>query len=174
MDPPIRRLAAAEAPALAALGEACFREAYGEHFSPVDMDTLCAAVFAPPVMDRLLAAGVWVAGDWQGYIALGETPCPIPGLASPTVELARLYVRRCWQGKGVADRLMERFLEEVTRLGSRGVWLQAFAGNPRALAFYRRWGFRDLGACAVVCEGIALPHRTMGRDLDQPSRSVRS
>jgi diamine N-acetyltransferase len=165
MAPTIRQLHAAEAPALATFAEACFRDAYRMHFGPAAMERLCAAVFAPPVMAKLVLDGVWMAGDWQGYVALGEVPCPIPELASPVVELARLYVARPWQGTGIADRLMERFLHEAAERQGRSVWLQAFEGNPRALAFYRRWGFRDYGPHALVCEGILLLHRALGRSL---------
>ena len=165
MDPTIRRLDAAEASALAAFGEACFREAFREHFAPEAMDALCVQVFALPVMEGLIRTGAWLAGDWQGYVALGETPCPFGGLAPPTAEVARLYVLRRWQRTGTADRLMARAAEEARERKHRSLWLQAFGGNPRALAFYRRWGFRDYGPCGVACAGLLLPHRMMGRDL---------
>ena len=165
MDTLIHRLAAADAPVLASFAETCFREAFGAHFGSTAMDALCAVACTNPVMEKLIQDGVWVAGDWQGYLALGEVPCPIPELTGPTLELARLYVRELWQGKGIADRLMERFLVEVAERQGRSVWLQAFAGNPRALAFYRRWGFADFGPYNLICEGIVLPHRLLGRNL---------
>jgi GNAT superfamily N-acetyltransferase len=161
----IRRLVPAEAPALAAFGEACFREAFGTHFDAAAMHALCGAAFALPVLERLIGNGAWVAGDWQGYLALGEVPCPIPGLESPTVELARLYVPGVWQGTGIADRLMERFLSEIADRRGRSLWLQAYAGNPRALAFYRRWRCLDYGPYPLLCEGLVLPHRLLGRNL---------
>jgi GNAT superfamily N-acetyltransferase len=165
MNTTVRRLEAVEASALAAFGASCFQEAYADQFGSAAMSTLCAAAFAPAVMEKLILDCVWLAGDWQGYIALGEVPCPIPELTSPTLELARLYVARCWQGKGIADLLMERFLLEVTARHGRSIWLQAFEGNPRALAFYRRWGFTDFGPYDLTCEGILLPHRQLGRNL---------
>ena len=162
---PVRRLAPEEVPALAAFAEACFRDAFAEHFAAADLDRLCAAAFALPVMARLVQDGAWLAGAWQGYAALGEVPCPIAGLATPVLELARFYVAGAWQGTGVADRLMERFLREAGARGARSVWLQAFAGNPRALAFYRRWGFVDHGPYELICEGLVLPHRMLARGL---------
>ncbi|HWQ10081.1 MAG TPA: GNAT family N-acetyltransferase [Holophaga sp.] len=162
---PVRRVAPDEVPALAAFGAACFREAYGGHFAAADLARLCAAAFSLPVMERLVRDGTWVAGDWQGYVALGQVACPIPGLAEPTLELARLYVAGTWQGRGVADRLMARFIQEARARGGRSVWLQAFAGSPRALAFYRRWGFEDHGPYVLAVEGLVLPHRMLGMNL---------
>ena len=165
MDTTIRRLLVEETPILASFAESCFREAFGADFQPAAMDALCTAVFAYPVMAELILNGVWLAGDWQGYIALGELPCPIPALAGPTVELARLYVPWLWQGKGIADQLMQQVMGEVADRHCQSIWLQAYEGNPRALAFYRRWGFTDFGPHHLVCQGIALPHRLMGRNL---------
>lgn len=165
MDTTIRRLVVADAPALASFAESCFREAFGAHFEAPCMKALCTTAFAYSVIERLILDGVWLAGDWQGYIALGEVPCPIPKLESPTLELARLYVPRCWQGKGIADQLMRRFMIEVAERRGHSIWLQAYEGNPRALAFYRRWGFTDFGPYSLTCEGITLPHRMMGRNL---------
>lgn len=162
---PVRRLAQEETRALAIFAEACFREAYGAHFAAADLERLCTAVFALPVMARLVHDGAWVAGAWQGYAALGQVPCPIPGLGEPTLELARLYVARAWQGKGVADRLMERFMQEAAARGAGSVWLQVFAESPRARAFYRRWGFTDHGPYVLTWEGLTLPHRMLGRNL---------
>jgi diamine N-acetyltransferase len=165
MDLTIRRLTLPEAPILASFAEACFREAFSAHFDSDSLNAVCAVAFTLPVMEKLVLDGVWVAGDWQGYLALGEVSCPIPQLESPAAELARLYVPADWQGKGIADQLLDRFLDEVTARRARSVWLQAYAGNPRALSFYRRRGFTDFGSYQLVCEGVVLPHRLLGRAL---------
>ncbi len=168
MTATIRRLHPSEAPALAVFGEACFREAFARNFLPEGLDRLCPRVFERSVMEGLIEQGTWLAEDaegWLGYLACGDTACPIPQLEPPTQELARLYVLQRGQGRGVADPLMTCFLEEAIRRGCRSLWLQAFEGSPRALAFYRRWGFQDFGPFTVECEGLVLPHRALGRNL---------
>jgi GNAT superfamily N-acetyltransferase len=165
MDTTIRQLLASDVPALAAFAESCFREAFGEQLGPEALERICAVAFTQAVLERLVLDGVWLAGDWQGYIALGAVPCPVPELAGPTLELARLYVPQGWQGQGIANRLLERFLIEARQRGARSLWLQAYEGSSRALAFYRRWGFTDFGPYPLVCEGIVLPHRALGRNL---------
>lgn len=168
MSPVIRPVCLPEAPNLAAFAEGCFREAFGDALPAEALDRLCARVFEVSVMEGLVAQGVWLAEEgpvWAGYVALGNTPSPLRGLTEPCAELARLYVPRSHQGSGIADLLMDRFLEEVRRSGACSAWLQASADSPRALAFYRRRGFVDFGAYLVTCEGIALPHRALGRNL---------
>ena len=168
MDIPIRKLAPVEAKALAMFSESCFRETFGYLFPDEAMDLLCSRAFTPPVLGALIEKGSWVAEGpegWRGYVALSTDPCPIPGLPEPHLELARLYVTTRWHGQGVSGPLMTAFLDEARGRGTRGVWLEAFEGNPRALGFYRRWGFQDLGGQVQVREGVHLPHRVLGLAL---------
>lgn len=169
MDIPVRRVDPGEAKDLAAFSEALFRETFGYLFPEEAMDHLCARAFTPAALGILIGQGAWVAeggGGWSGYAALSTDPCPVPGLPEPSLELARLYVARQWHGHGVSGALMAAFQEEARRRGARGLWLEAFEGNPRALGFYRRWGFHDLGGKVEVKEGVHLPHRILGLALE--------
>lgn len=168
MNPSLRQATLAEAGELALFAETCFREAFGQDFTPKTLDRLCGQAFARSLIEELIGQGTWLAvgsEGWRGYIALGRIPCPLPNMIGPTMELARLYVSSRWQGHGVADALMTTFLAEVRRRGANSVWLQAYEGNPRALAFYRRWGFTDFGPFEVACDGLILPHRALGQNL---------
>jgi ribosomal protein S18 acetylase RimI-like enzyme len=171
----IRRADPSEAEALARFAEARFRETFGPHFPEEAMDLLCSRAFARPVMAGLLAAGTWVAegpGGCLGYLALATDPCPLEGLSFPQLELARLYVAPAWQGRGVGDALMTAFQEEARNRGAGSVWLEAHEGNPRALRFYQRWGFRDLGGKVRTVEGVPLPHRILGCPLGLPTTRI--
>jgi GNAT superfamily N-acetyltransferase len=169
MDIPVRKVAPGEAKGLAAFAESCFRETFGYLFPEQAMDHLCSRAFAPAVLGALIDQGAWVAEGpegWRGYVALSTDPCPVDHLPEPHLELARLYVARQWHRQGVSGALMAAFMDEARRRGTRGVWLEAFEGNPRALGFFRRWGFQDLGAQVQVKEGVHLPHRILGLTLD--------
>ena len=168
MHSTVRKADPHEAKALAAFSGACFREAFGYLFPDEALDLLCSRAFTETALGALIAKGAWVAEGpegWRGYAALSPDPCPVPGLPEPHLELARLYVATPWHGQGVSGALMTAFLEEARQRGIRGVWLEAFEGNPRALGFYRRWGFQDLGGQVLVREGVHLPHRVLGLAL---------
>lgn len=170
MDFSIRRVTAAEAKELGMFAEACFREAFGYLFPEQALDLVCAKAFATPLMEALALDGAWIAegeGGWRGYAAMASRPCPAEGLPGPHLELNRLYVAEPWLGRGISDALMAAFLDEARRRRCRGVWLEAFEGNPRALRFYRRWGFHDLGGSLKDREGIHLPHRILGAETDR-------
>lgn len=167
----IRKVEAAEAPALAQFAETCFRETFAYLFPEEAMDALCLRAFTPGILGALIEQGAWVAqaGEgWRGYLALSQDPCPVAGLPEPHLELSRLYVTTPWHGTGVSDALMATLLAEARRRGTRAVWLEAFQGNPRALRFYTRWGFQDLGGRDALREGLRLPHRILATDLTKP------
>lgn len=84
-------------------------------------------------------------GRLAGYALLrvgsGNPPEAVTGMA----ELRRFYVARPWHGSGLARHLMQNLLGVATALAVPGVWLTCWDRNPRALAFYAKCGFRDVG-----------------------------
>ena len=94
-----------------------------------------------------------VAADAGSLIAFGqlrwsETPECIPGRRPR--EILRLYVDKAFHGQGLAPRLMGALLERAAEAGADGVWLGVWEHNPRALAFYRKSGFREVGDHAFM------------------------
>jgi GNAT superfamily N-acetyltransferase len=60
-------------------------------------------------------------------------------------ELRRFYVGQQWHGQGVAAQLMEVTLGRARDARALGVWLTAWSRNPRALRFYEKHRFIDVG-----------------------------
>lgn len=60
-------------------------------------------------------------------------------------ELQKLYVAPAHHGRGVADELMRQALGSLGPDRLDGVWLSVNCENPRAIAFYKRWGFQIVG-----------------------------
>jgi hypothetical protein len=73
-------------------------------------------------------------GEAAGCIALKK-------LEEGIGELKRLYVRPIFQGKGFANLLMDRLLEEARGIGYRYLRLDTFSYLRAALALYARYGF---------------------------------
>lgn len=61
------------------------------------------------------------------------------------IELWRFYINRQWHGRGVAAELMARVKDEARGRGARTLWLGVWEKNGRALAFYAKSGFVDVG-----------------------------
>jgi ribosomal protein S18 acetylase RimI-like enzyme len=147
----IRRAGPADAKALAELAEATFRATFAATNTPRNMDQHCrdhygealqAAELADPGMSTFVAE---TAGRLVGYVQVGAKRAPACVAASRPGEVQRLYVAQDWHGKGIAQALMTAALDEIARRGADAAWLGVWEHNPRALAFYRKWGFVEVG-----------------------------
>ena len=147
----IRRADSSDAQLLADLAARTFSEAFAADNTPEDMSAYLAQAFtheslatglADPKATFLLAS---VEGEAAGYAKLyqGEPPRSVTG--ENPIELARIYVLQKWLGGGVGRQLMQRCVDEARASGSRVLWLGVWQRNPRALAFYRKWGFETVG-----------------------------
>jgi GNAT superfamily N-acetyltransferase len=87
---------------------------------------------------------------------------PPPG----TVYLWQMFVRRDWQGRGLAGPLLDRLLEEARRRGYERVVLWTPTGAAQARRFYEREGFG--------LTGEEDPESQFGLPLVQYGRSTRS
>jgi ribosomal protein S18 acetylase RimI-like enzyme len=142
-----------EAGAVAALAAALFRQAYGASHPEPEVGAYFARALAPASFARDLAdprAAVLVA-EPQGEAAVGyallregaptaHPHAPPLGAARP-LEIVRFYVDAAWHGRGVAQALMAACLDEAARRGADAVWLEAWQGAARPLAFYAKAGF---------------------------------
>ena len=149
--PSIRYATPADAKALAALAEQTFRDTFAESNSAEDMDLHCrasygehvqAAEIANPGMATLLCED---AGERIAFAQLRWGAAPDCVVAESPGEILRLYVRRDWHGKGIAQSLMRACLEAMKARGSDLVWLGVWERNPRAIAFYRKFEFTEVG-----------------------------
>lgn len=116
----------------------------------------------------------WIGDDLMVGAFEGRVPVAMAGLVrlkrhkvSHRAELFGFYVRPAWRGTGTADRVMQTVFEQCDR-GIRQIELNVVAGNPAALAFYRRHGFREIGRIpsAIRTDGGYLDEIMMVRARD--------
>jgi len=84
--------------------------------------------------------------------------------AGNTAELKRLYVQERFSGKGIGGALLRRAEALAAEQGASTIWLTVWAGNRRALAFYVRQGYKDVGASTYVFEGEQYETRIFVRE----------
>ncbi|MBW3129244.1 GNAT family N-acetyltransferase [Hymenobacter profundi] len=163
MSLPLRILVAKRTPEtaakLAALGRQTFHETFAADNTPTDMDAYLAATFGPeqqlselqdPNVIFLLAQ---MQQELVGYAMLRlksdlglESGKPVDN----RLEIARLYVREDWVGTGLGATLMRRTLEEARAHKCRTVVLGVWERNTRAIGFYQRFGFKEIGQHAFT------------------------
>jgi GNAT superfamily N-acetyltransferase len=140
-----------DAAPLSQLAERTFRDAFGASNAPADMDRHCSRFYAPqvqlaeirdPQLDTLV---VEHDGELVAYAQLRRREPPAGVHGSDPIELRRFYVLQRWHGTGLAADLMQAVLTRAAERGADVLWLGVWEHNPRAIRFYRRWGFREVG-----------------------------
>jgi ribosomal protein S18 acetylase RimI-like enzyme len=136
---------------LAELGRETFLDTYAAENHPEDMAAYLDRSFGPEIQAAEVAAPTscfLIAEDSTalvGYARLLEAPVPVCIKAEKTIHLTRLYARKSWIGCGVGAALMRACIDEAKGRQCHGIWLGVWGKNGRALRFYRKWGFRQVG-----------------------------
>ncbi len=148
----IRRADAADAAALAALAERTFRDTFAEVNTPENMAAHAAASYgtdkqrAEIESDEIRTLLLELDGAVTGYAQLRNGHAPDCVNADHAVELWRFYIDRSGIGRGLAQHLMDAVVAAAAEWNGRALWLGVWERNPRAIAFYRKCGFVEVGA----------------------------
>ena len=167
----IRRGVVGDAAALAAFAARTFAETFGADNRPEDLVAHLVATYGVAHQARELACAdeVTLLADREtslvAYAQVRRAPRPACVLSPDPVELHRFYVDCPAHGRGVAARLMTTVFDAARELGGRSLWLSVWERNPRALAFYRRMGFADVGRTEFFVGPDRQTDRVMARVL---------
>ncbi len=152
----IREARSADVPALVALaaltfplacppgtGEMDIAAHLGAHLGPNNFAGFvadpCAAVLVARERGALLAYSVLLAvPPSDGAVAAVLT-------TPPAIELSKFYVHPGHHGSGTARLLMDGSINRARDDGGRSVWLGVNNENARAVRFYGKCGFREVG-----------------------------
>lgn len=141
----------ADAEVLARVGRESFRDAYGSHSDPADLDSHVQEFFTAGAVrrdmqehecDYLLATAAGEPGGMAKFLYAG---CPIAGGASNALELKQLYVLAAMQGYGLGRHLLNRLSDIGRERKVAGIWLSAWQDADWAVRFYRNNGFSIVG-----------------------------
>lgn len=147
----LRSARRADARLLATLAEATFRDTFAAVNAAEDMDRHCRNAYGEAIQAEEIASPdrATLLAEHEGRLVAyaqmrwGKPPaCVVAGAPG---EIQRLYVIRDFQGKGLAHDLMRACLGAMASRCSDVVWLGVWERNPKAIAFYRKFGFREVG-----------------------------
>ena len=147
----VRRAEATDAARLAALAERTFRAAFGPQNTRENMDAHCANAYGEAIQASEIAdprIETFICEDnfvLAGYAQLRWGAAPACVQALQPAEIQRIYVDPHWHGKGVAQALMAQMFVAAELGGADQIWLGVWEKNPRAMAFYRKFGFNQVG-----------------------------
>lgn len=162
----------ADAPCIGVLATQVFLDTYApdgirptlarevlDHFSTTAITALlrdpATTLVVAEASDHLLGFVHWTRGVTQPLVP-----------AESTAELDRLYVLARFNGQGIGTLLLRHAEARAATQGASAMWLTAWVGNHRALAFYARRGYRDLGATMYRFQDEQYENRVLARTLE--------
>jgi len=163
----------ADAAALAAFAARSFADTFGAANDPAHLQAFLDATYGAEQQSRELADAdtatllATLDGELVAYAQVHRGEAPACVGAADAVELQRFYVDRAAHGSGVAQRLMQSVCAAARGFGARRLWLGVWERNPRAIAFYAKCGYVDVGSKTFDVGGDRQTDRVMLLPLDQ-------
>lgn len=147
----IRYATTADAEMLAKLGAQTFFDTFAKDNTPENMAAHLKASFSPDIQRQQLSSPnniLLIAEADQvpvgfAQLVIGSSEESLQG--SRTLEVRRIYALQEYLGKGVGKELMAAAIQEARQRGCDSIWLGVWEKNPRAIAFYKKWGFQEVG-----------------------------
>lgn len=174
----IRTATADDAGRLAALAAVTFPLACPPGSSPADIAAHLAgnlseanfrAYLADPDVTVLVIDS---GGGLRGYSLLVARATRDPVVAAvltehPCTELSKCYVHPDHHGLGAAAELMHASITAAAAAGARGLWLGVNSLNARAIRFYEKSGFRQVGTKSFTLGNTVEHDFVMERPIPQ-------
>jgi GNAT superfamily N-acetyltransferase len=148
-----------------------FEATYGPHQPPERMARHIASRLNDDRLREKLAdptRTVWLAergGVLVGFAMLHVVEPPPEVVASRPVEVERFYVDASHHGTGLAGALMTDVCQLAHAAGHDVAWLGVWEGNPRAIRFYSKQGFRIVGQWTYFFDDVPEADHLMARAL---------
>lgn len=148
----IRRALPTDVATLTKLARQTFYDTFTGTCTEADMQSFLDEVFTEAQLATELANPndycflAEVVGTAVGYLRFMEDYNSFDTIRQwKALELKRIYVDKDWQGKGIAQALMDFFMAHATTHQYEVVWLGVWEYNLRAQKFYEKYGFINSG-----------------------------
>ena len=160
----IRQATVADAAALAEIAERTFRDTFAEHNTPEDLETYVASAYSEEKQRRELESGhIVLLGESEDGEVIAYTQMRRVDSPHGEIEIARFYVDKNHHGRGIAQQLMQAAYDTARSLGATNIWLGVWERNLRAIAFYAKCGYRDVGSQPFLVGTDLQTDRVMAR-----------
>jgi len=147
----IRRAKSTDASLISSFAEKSFRDTFQKFNSEKDMNEFCAETYSEAVQREEI-----LNKDIETYLIENESQLigfaqvcwkgkPQLFTAQKPIEINRFYILEQFHGLGVAQGLMEFLLKNAKDKNSDTIWLGVWEHNLRAIAFYKKYGFKEVG-----------------------------
>lgn len=166
-----RKAGPQDAEALSYLGAATFLSTFAfdhpgkpliEHLKSEHSLEYYSGKLAEPDVDIVI--GETPLGAPVGYVML--VPPEHPELQQPgDWELKRIYLLGPWQGGGNGRAMLEQAFDVAADRGAKRLILAVYESNERAVAFYKKAGFRHIGETVFMVGDVPFRDMVYARDM---------
>ena len=101
-----------------------------------------------------------------GYLKLNEAPSQTDINDVDALEIERIYVEREFQGEGLGRYLMEQAIAIASERKKKFAWLGVWEKNEKAIRFYKKNGFYEIGTHTFVMGEDVQNDYVMRKDLE--------
>jgi GNAT superfamily N-acetyltransferase len=141
----------ADAKMLSEFGAKTFYDTFAKDNTPENMAVHLKRSFSPEIQFAELSSPdnifliVEIESQPIGYaqLILGSKEDMVAG--TNPLEIRRIYASQEYLGKGVGKELMRAAIQEARQRDCDSLWLGVWEKNPRAIDFYKKWGFKEVG-----------------------------
>jgi diamine N-acetyltransferase len=167
----IRRAALEDAALIAEFGARTFEATFGADNRPQDIRQYIAENFSPQQIERELVdpSSIFLLAYEDerliGYAKLCDGEKPDFVNSPDPIELVRIYVESNLIGAGYGSAIMQACLDAAQDAGYHSIWLGVWEKNLRAIKFYKKWGFVELGTHVFILGEDAQNDLVLGRTL---------
>lgn len=157
----IRKCRPGDQSALTLVSQATFLETFGGVLSGEGIVEHCSKVYSPELY------GEWIDDPdyhlWLVEVSPGDAPVGYMVLAPPDipvldtdrdVELKRIYLLSKFHGAGIGKLLIDIAFAHTISVHAKRLLLAVYENNSKAINFYERAGFRQLGKRKVNIGGF--------------------
>lgn len=129
------------------VGSEIFYDAFAAMNTPENLEAYMSEAFSETALRAELAnpdSEFWFAiseNEVAGYLKVNFRAAQAEFQDENAMEIQRIYVSKDFQGRGVAQILMEKTRELAESAGVDFIWLGVWEHNPRAIRFYEKMGF---------------------------------
>ncbi len=161
----IRHATVDDAAALADIAERTFRDTFAAQNTPEDLEAYVATAYSKEKQRREIENpdGVTLLGESDNGQLIAYTQMRRVQSPHGEVEVARFYVDKAHHGQGLAQQLMQAAQKEARTMGGTTIWLGVWERNLRAIAFYAKCGFVDVGSQPFLVGSDLQTDRVMAR-----------
>jgi diamine N-acetyltransferase len=136
---------------LSELGAKTFYDTFAKDNTPENIKAYLKKSFSPEIQLTELADPniIFLIAELDGipigYAKLRMNSKDESVKGKKPIELERIYSIQEYLGKGIGKELMKASIREAKERGCDSIWLGVWEKNKRAIDFYRKWGFKEVG-----------------------------